>query len=111
MLVSWDVQEETDVYIGEVEQIGAAYEDMMGQNNRLLAQLADNDRVNSEIVAERVKVSDSCDTVAGCANVLACHLDLAKWAEWDDHGKYNSSGCRMAAHVSTDVYIQPPLPL
>jgi hypothetical protein len=51
------LQEETDVYIGEVEQIGAAYEDMMGQNNRLLAQLADNDRVNSEIVAERVKVS------------------------------------------------------
>lgn len=45
------------MYIGEVEQIGAAYEDMMGQNNRLLAQLADNDRVNSEIVAERVKVS------------------------------------------------------
>lgn len=45
------------MYIGEVEQIGAAYEDMMGQNNRLLAQLADNDRVNSEIVAERVKVA------------------------------------------------------
>ena len=54
------LQEETDVYIGEVEQIGAAYEDMMGQNNRLLAQLADNDRVNSEIVAERVKVRPPC---------------------------------------------------
>ena len=48
------------MYIGEVEQIGAAYEDMMGQNNRLLAQLADNDRVNSEIVAERVKVGPPC---------------------------------------------------
>jgi hypothetical protein len=56
-MLCYTLQEETDVYIGEVEQIGAAYEDMMGQNNRLLAQLADNDRVNSEIVAERVKVS------------------------------------------------------
>lgn len=49
-------QEESDAYITEIEQIGAAYEEMMGQNNRLLAQLADNDRVNSDIVAERVKV-------------------------------------------------------
>ena len=29
---------------------------MQGQNTRLLAQLANNDRVNNELVAERVKV-------------------------------------------------------
>lgn len=51
------------MYIGEVEQIGAAYEDMTGQNNRLLAQLADNDRVNSEIVAERVKVEPTSSSL------------------------------------------------
>ncbi len=50
------MQEESDAYIQEIESIGAAYEDMQGQNTRLLAQLADNDRVNNDLVAERVKV-------------------------------------------------------
>lgn len=49
-------QEESDAYIQEIESIGAAYEDMQGQNTRLLAQLADNDRVNNDLVAERVRV-------------------------------------------------------
>lgn len=50
-------QEEGDAYIAEIGSIGAAYEELQGQNGRLLAQLADNDRVNGELVAERVKVS------------------------------------------------------
>ena len=49
------MQEESNSYISEIEQIGAGYEDMQGQNSRLLSQLANNDRVNSELVAERVK--------------------------------------------------------
>lgn len=48
-------KEEGDAYIAEIGSIGAAYEELQGQNGRLLSQLASNDRVNGDLVAERVK--------------------------------------------------------
>lgn len=67
-------QEESNSYISEIEQIGAGYEDMQGQNSRLLSQLANNDRVNNELVAERVKASPPPFSLCYCS---CSHVHLA----------------------------------
>lgn len=69
------IQGESDAYISEIEAAGNAYEEMQGQNTRLLQQLTERDEQNNHLISERIKVIGK--TVASFGFLVAMRTNAA----------------------------------
>ena len=49
------IQADSETYMTEMDSIHLAYEEMLGQNNRLLQQLSQRDEANNALLSERIK--------------------------------------------------------
>ncbi|KAK9864077.1 hypothetical protein WJX84_011985 [Apatococcus fuscideae] len=56
---------DSESFICEIDSIHTAYEDMMGQNMRLLQQLTERDEANNQLLSERIKGTQTAMKLAG----------------------------------------------
>lgn len=59
------LQADSDIYISEIDSIHNAYEEMLGQNTRLLQQLTERDEANNQLLSERIKGTQTAMKLAG----------------------------------------------
>ena len=59
------LQADSESFICEIDSIHTAYEDMMGQNMRLLQQLTERDEANNQLLSERIKGTQTAMKLAG----------------------------------------------
>ena len=50
------LQADSESYIAEIEATGGAFEEMQGQNARLLGQITTRDEANANLTSERLRV-------------------------------------------------------
>ena len=54
-MVAFDVVQEEEALLNEMEVTGQAFEDMQEQNSRLIQQLREKDDANFKLMSERIK--------------------------------------------------------
>ena len=59
------MQADSDIYISEIDSIHTAYEEMLGQNTRLLHQLTERDEADNQLLSERIKGTQTAMKLAG----------------------------------------------
>ncbi len=58
-------QADSEIYITEIDSIHNAYEEMLGQNSRLLQQLTERDEANNQLLNERIQGTQTAMKLAG----------------------------------------------